>query len=153
MAEFIVSGKKYSTRRMNAFTQFHVARKLGPAVVPFMTAAKPLIAKYLEAKNSGLGEEDHFDSVAALAPMLEVLSGLPTEDVDFVLESCLSVVSRLQDGDGGWADVWHKNAKQLMFQDIDMPTMVMISGHVIKENLADFMRALPQFSSAAPQQG
>jgi len=146
MAEFEVAGHRYASRKLDAFTQFHVVRKLAPAVAPLVSAAQPMLAAYVAAKASGEGAAGSLADVGALLdnlePLLKVLADLPADDCDFVLGTCLSAVTRADDKGGGWSPVWNAAAKRMMFDDIDMPSMLAIAGHVIKADLAGFTDAL-----------
>ncbi|MCX5495368.1 hypothetical protein OSH11_11670 [Kaistia dalseonensis] len=143
MAEFEVAGVQYNSRKMDAFQQFHVARKLAPAVAPFMKAIGPMLVA------SQAAETQPAALVESLLPLMQAISDMPADDCDFIVQSCLSVVSRKQAGGGGWAPVWNKDAKVFMFDDIDMTAMLAIAAQVIRENVGSFSRALPSVLSTA----
>ncbi|MBZ9939136.1 hypothetical protein LB518_22760 [Mesorhizobium sp. BR1-1-16] len=147
MAEFEVGGSKYSSRKLDAFTAFHVARKLAPAVAPFVRAIGPAAATLATMKAGTANVAGMTDTMAALEPLARVLADLPAEDVDFVLKTCLGVVSRAAPNGGGWSLVWNKAADRLMFDDIDMMSMVAIAVNVIKADIVPFMTALPSASN------
>ncbi len=79
-----------------------------------------------------------------------VTSGfVPQSDMDVALNACLSVVTRHVSGDRGWAPVASKDGA-LMFDDIDMGTMLQIVWHVIAAHrLVDFLAAGAQNSKEA----
>ncbi len=69
--------------------------------------------------------------------------------MDTALNVCLGVVSRNMGGDRGWAPVVASNGA-LMFDDIDMGTMLQIVWHVIAAHrLVDFLAAGAQNSKEA----
>lgn len=134
MAEFTIADKQYRSSKLNAFQQFHVARKLGP-----------LFAKL----GPGQLRTDPDASLSdMLAPIMEALAGMPEEDCNYILHRCLSVVQRWQGG-SVWAPVWNDPAKRLMFEDIDLSTMIQITLQVLGDNLGPFMSGQGR-TSASP---
>lgn len=120
-----VGGFQYRIGRIDARKQFHVARRLAPLL-------------------AGLGDASSLkgDGFAKfLGPIAEALSHMSDDDVDYVLDACLSVCHRLQ-GNGQGAPVITRSG--LMFQDIDMGQMIQLSVKVIQSNLGGF------FPGAAP---
>lgn len=142
MAEFEVGGVKYRSRKMDARRQFHVARKLTPAVAPLMHSLAPILMA-AEAQ----GAPDRF--VDALMPLAEAIAAMPAEDCDFVLDECLSIVDREQPGGTGWSAVFNRDARRMMFEDIGMPEMLTIAVRVIQDNVASFTSALRSASNGA----
>ncbi|KFC07595.1 putative bacteriophage protein, partial [Trabulsiella guamensis ATCC 49490] len=83
----------------------------------------------------------------ALAPVLEKvlpriageLSALSEEDTNAIIYPCLAVVAR-QNGKT-WAPVFNSGA--LMFDDIDLFSMLQIVARVVADSLGNFLPALP----------
>jgi hypothetical protein len=123
MAEFTIGDKQYRSSKMNAFDQFHVARKVAPLITK-MGERQGLVA------DSGLPE--------MLAPLVDALAAMPEEDCNYVLYHCLAVVQRYQGGTL-WAPVWSVSAKRLMFEDIDLGAMIQITIQVLSDNLGNFL--------------
>lgn len=146
MAEFEVGGVKYRSRKMDARRQFHVARKLTPAVAPLMHSLGPLLSI-----SAGSASPDGI--VDALMPLAEAIAAMPADDCDFILDECLSVVEREQSGGTGWAPIFVRDAKRMMFDDIQMPQMLAIATRVIQENVGSFSDALRSASIGAGRQG
>ncbi|HBW0960607.1 TPA: hypothetical protein MED93_005896, partial [Klebsiella pneumoniae] len=71
---------------------------------------------------------------------------LPDEDVNAVIHPCLSVVSRQHEK--GWAKVFDQGA--LMFDDIDLFTMLQLVARVVADSLGNFLKELP--GSGTPTQ-
>lgn len=145
--DFEVGGVKYRAAKMDAFSQFHVARKLAPVF-----AAMGGLADVVVAHSVG-GEKGGDDVVArasgsALAKLTEAVSQLSDDDSEAVLIRCLSVVSRITETAAGasLAPVWSVQAKRFMFADIGLMQMIQIAVHVIQDSLADFTGALPSGS-------
>jgi len=128
MTEFQVNGRQYRADRMNAMTQFHVVRRLA-RILPAM---KGLAAVLPSMKHGDL------DTMAeALAPVVEAISSMSDEDSEYVLGSCLSLVSR-QQPEGGWARLWSSAASRPMFDDLTMPEMLQIAVHVLMGSIGPF---------------
>jgi hypothetical protein len=115
-----VGGQTYRIGRIDARKQFHVARRLAPLL-------------------AGLGEasfKDDGDGMAKfLGPLTEALSHMSDEDVDYVLDVCLSVCQRVQ-ANGQGAPIMSRGG--MMFNDIDMGQMVQLTVKVIQENMSGF---------------
>ena len=140
MAEFEIDGNQYrTTRRLSAFDQLHVARKLAP----LMAKLAPTAQKAAEQPESELG----FFSL--MEPVIDGLASMSEEDVNFVTQKCLSVTQRQQGQQ--WAQVSVDQGRRLMFEDIDAMGLLQIAFNVIQENLGNFMRA-PSSTSQSPSQ-
>lgn len=109
-----------TTNKLDIMTQFHVARKLGPALSAL----------------EGLVNPDTLQAETDLLLLL-IMSKLPDEDAEYVTRKCLGNVFRLQgntkakimDGKGG-----------LMFEDINLEDIMRLTVTVINESLGDFFR-------------
>lgn len=117
--EIEIGDQKYAIRKMDAISQFHIARKLAPIIA---------------AMGDTLQVED--DGLKAFVPLAEAIAGLPEDDVNAVIDRCLSVVSR--SNGAGWSPVWNGAAKRPMFDDIDMVAMLQLVVAVIKDALGNF---------------
>lgn len=125
MSEIKVGDHLYRIGRLDARKQFHVARRLAPVLAGLSGSA---------GKTSG-------GLVAQLMPIADALSKMADEDVDYVLDTCLAVCQRAQQG-GQYAAVTVANGG-LMFQDIDMAQMIKLTVAVIQGNMAGFFDAAP----------
>lgn len=124
--EFEVKGHRYRAAPLGAVTAFHAIRRLSP----------------LLAAAGGSLESMRADPLAALLPIAQGLASLPDADADYVLSACLGAVQRNQGGNV-WAPV--KGGGGLMFDDIDMGSMLQIVGKVLAANFGDFFNALRDF--------
>ena len=124
--DITIAGNNYKTTKLDAFKQFHVSRRLAPALWALAGAA-----------SSDKGGDD--SALMALEPVARAVSQMSDEDSEYVLKACLSVCNREQNG--GWAKVMNGNG-QMMFQDIDMPAMMQLTFAVIQDNLGNFMQGL-----------
>lgn len=129
MAQFTVSGHHYKSRKMDAFKQLHVARRIGPLFGGLGDAYK----KYLESGNNPM---------VIVEPVAVALAAIPDADVDYVINSCLDVCER---GQGDPVKVWAnvRGSTGLMFEDIELAEMIQICWYVVQENLSRFIGALP----------
>lgn len=130
MTEFTINGKNYRTGKMNARTQFHVARKVAPL---FADLASSLRGRDLNSTDT---------LMTALPELVSSVSTLPDETCDYVIDACLAVTQR-QEGATQWVPVWNVQAKQPQFADMDMMTMLQIVGRALMDNLGGFFNALP----------
>ncbi len=124
--EIEISGNSYSIGKMSAMQQFHIARRLAPAIWALSSVA---------GKDR---PEDDSTAINALQPVAEMLSKMSDEDSEYIVKSCLAVVQRKQQN--GWAKVQSSNGG-LMFDDINMQTMLQITFAVVKDNLGNFFNA------------
>lgn len=114
-----IGGQKYRIGRIDARKQFHVARRLAPI---------------LASLGASSFKGDGFTKF--LGPISEALSTMSDEDVDYVIDACLSACQRLQ-ANGQGAPVIARGGG-LMFEDIDMGQMIQLTVKVIQQNMAGF---------------
>lgn len=126
MNEIELAGSTYAIGKLNAKQQFHVARRLGPALVALAT---------------GFTASAEDDSLLKFKPIAEALARMSDEDSEYILDTCLAVCSRKQEK--GFAKVMANG--QMMFADIDLAVMIQLTAAVVKENLENFMGALSAY--------
>lgn len=135
MSEIEVAGQTYQIGKLNAMTQFHLTRRLGPMLV--------VAGVSLDMLRNGM-KVDINDIVAMAGPVMGILSKMEDEDVDYIVFTCLSCVKRKQVGDT-WAPMSTKDSKGaplLMFEDVEMPEMIRIVLEVLRINLGNFLTGL-----------
>jgi len=137
--EFTAAGIEYRAGNINAREQFHIVRRLAP----FLKALAPLMA------GMDVSKSDPMKAMAALPQIGEVLAQLPDEAADYVVFGLLACVSRKQDNGLGWAKV--SNGTQLMFQDIDMMTMLTLAARALMANMQGFFSELRSVSAPLNQ--
>lgn len=139
MSDFEIDGKQYRTvRRLDAKAQLHLVRKLAPLMLA-LTPTPELRQKLAADAQAGGEERSLVDMAELMMPVIEGLAGMKAEDVDFITETCASVVSRNQGA--GWAPIWNGAAKRMQFEDIDGMGLLQITFNVLQENLSNFMNA------------
>ena len=137
----------FKFNKLDAIKQFHIIRRLAPVVGELMavvTNASNLMKNGKKAEDATLDDID-FDVVAKnIGPLMEALAKLPDADVDYCLYGLLSAAERKITG-GGWAKVTTPDGKHLMFEDIklDMVFMMSICAGSFMANIAGFINALP----------
>jgi hypothetical protein len=136
--EFEIKGEKYKTvRKLDAKRQYHVARRIAPAILALASAAE-----VINFSADGVPRIRDQDEAGAIQPLVQALASMKDEDVDYILFACLSIVQRQQviGGKEVWANIQAANGA-LAFEDIEMATMMQIVVQVIQENLANFFSA------------
>jgi hypothetical protein len=130
---FEAGGKKFKLNKINAFDQFHIAKKLSPVLgelfpvlgkMSGMTKEKLEDPKFLEEK---LGD---------FSPVLAAFSKLPDEDADRILIGLCSAVEMHQPEFNSWARV--AKSGQMMIQDLELPTLLNIAGRAFAYNVSSF---------------
>lgn len=133
MIEFDIGGQKYRMKKMDAFKQFHVSRRIAP-IIP------TLIPIFVKLSKDGSLLSDFSGLAEVLTPFADGLSNLSDEASEYVVSSCLSVVQR--EHGKVWADVWSVSGNVCMFDDMDLGAMIQVVIRVIQENLGPFIRGL-----------
>lgn len=136
---------QYVIGQLNPIKQFHITRRLAPALATLGLS----VAQLKELR--GIDELS-----ALLGPLSGVMAAMKDDDAEYILFTCLGVVSRLaSDGRAARITVAGDNTR-LMFEDIQMPQMLMLTFQVIKENMAGFMQelgVLAASTSSSPEAG
>nr|DAI70274.1 MAG TPA: tail assembly chaperone protein [Bacteriophage sp.] len=137
--EFEIKGVQYRTAKLSVFDQLKVSRKLLPVLAG-------MLADFQGIKAAAEGGDVYKAMETALPKIADSLSGMSDEDTNAIIFPCLSVVSR-KNGNA-WAPVMTQGA--LMFDDIDLMSMLQMVGRVVGDSLGNFLPALPA-SETAPQ--
>ena len=146
MRDVELGGIHYQIGKLDAFKQFHVARRLAPILATVASAAANIPeSERPTPETDEAAAERWFGKMAA--PLVEAFSSMNDETADYILLTCLTAVGR-DAGKGTWAPVLSRQ-RTLMYQDIDMGTMVQLTVAVIQENLAGFFSSLQAGSLGA----
>lgn len=149
--EIVIKGFTYNVGKMDVFKQFHVARRLAP----LLYATSAALLGRLRAGTNVVQETDDLTAlVQAAEPMVAVISSMADADSQYVISACLGVCQR-QTGVGpgmGYQRVLAEGAQALQFQDIDLAAMMQLVHAAIKENLGNFLDALPEQPAPANPQ-
>ena len=143
--EFDINGVDYRATKLSVFDQLKVCRKL----LPVLSSIVPDLALLRETAAATAGDREKTSQVIStiLPKIADVVAGMPEEDVNAILFPCLSVVTRKTTA-GNWAQVFRDGS--LMFDDIDLFTMLNIAGRVAADNLGNFLPETPTSVTAAP---
>lgn len=123
---FEVNGIRYKAGKLNCFQQLTIARKLAPLL-------KGLTDVDLEQAQSG--------NLLSLGSLLDVIAGVPETDIQIVIKTCLSAVSRNSTGDKFSA--MQTASGELMFDDLGLTELILVCFNTIKANMAGFTAGLP----------
>lgn len=142
---FEINGHAYSSGRLDAVTQFQLARRLSPLLKGLGGVVESLggIFNAVTAAREGrlidtiLGATDPF---RAVQPFAEALGEMSDDNVNYIIRSCLGVVQRSVAGGNGWGAIQTPSGT-LMYSDMDWLEMIQIVQKVLEDNLASFTRA------------
>ncbi|WP_347252907.1 phage tail assembly chaperone [Leminorella grimontii] len=137
--EFEINGVDYRAAKLSVFDQLKVSRKLLPVLAG--------LASEFNAISTFRSGGDPYASLAVVLPKIaEALAEMSDENVNAVLHPCLAVVSRKHEK--SFVPVFTQG--ELMFDDIDLLSMLQIVGRVVGDSLGNFLRALPEPEIATP---
>lgn len=126
-----IKGHTYRVGKLSALSQLHVSRKVAPLL-------PPLVALWEQALKAEKPLQESLTEVAELSvPLLDGLSKLPDEQIEYVISECMAVVMR-RDGNAAFP-VWGANARAPMYDDIDMAVMLQLTARVIADSLGPFI--------------
>lgn len=150
--EKVVNNQTYKFGKLPALAQFHIVRRLAPVIgdlLPSLTKVAKNYKNAEEMKEAQLSEEE---MLVMFTPVVNAISKLSDSDANYVIFELLKNVTRKVTSSGGWAKI--TTGETLMYEDIDMPTMLRLCGHSLAENLGGFISALPAgLKEGAIQQG
>lgn len=142
--DFTIGSHRYKVGKIDAFKQFHIARRLGPMMGGIIPVAQKLEARFGKLKPEEMGK-DQLDAIAEIAqPILVGFAKLSDEDANRVLLGLCSAVEMEQTSQGGWARV--ATDAGLMFQNLELPELMQIAGRSFMYNIAGFFKLAPQVS-------
>lgn len=133
MKEVEFKGVQYRIGTLDCFKQFHVARRLAPLLASLAKASAEVPASIKEAPDTEENSAKWFETISG--PLVDAFATMSDETADYITQTCLAVVQR-DAGKGTWAPVLVR--QKLMYQDIDMATMVGLTIAVVQDNLAGF---------------
>lgn len=132
MREIEVAGQVYRIEKLDAIQQFHVGRRLTPALMGLAAiASREDAGKPISVEERGL---------IFFKPITEAIAAMSNDDSEYIVRTSLSVVSRKEEK--SWSKVQAPNGK-LMYADIELMQMMQLVFAVVQENLGNFMDALP----------
>jgi hypothetical protein len=145
---------------MDGFVQIKMLKRMAP-MFPFLALMQDIGKDEEKAKVDSSqadvavpeGISMSAEKFRAIAPQLtKALSTLSDNDVDFIIQSCLTVTRVLEAN--LWCDVWNKRAGVVQYAWLDGMSMLTIAVYVILDNVGSFSNALdvPGLPSGATAQ-
>lgn len=125
MTELELNGHHYRTGTLNAYQQQEIVLKLLPIIGGLMTAL-------------GTFEQD---KAAGMALFAEQVAQMNPRDVERIEQLCLAVCQRRDNEMQPWQQVQPPQGV-LAFQDIDLLTILKLTGATLQDQLTPFLSAL-----------
>jgi hypothetical protein len=119
MSELTIDGKAYRTGRLDARTQFHIVRRILPALASLTSV-----------------DRENTSQLELVGVLAGAIAKLEDADCDYILSNTLSRCMR-QDSQA-WVPVWNVAANRLQYEDITLPTMIQLTAATLSENLGSF---------------
>lgn len=129
--EIEINGHEYRATKLSVFDQLKVTRKLLPVLSGLTGELQKL-------------QQGEMPMAAVLPVMANAIAQMSDEDCNAILHPCLAVVSRKNTK--AWTPIFRQG--ELMFDDIDLKTMLEIVAQVIGDSLGNFFHA-PQGDETA----
>ena len=143
MVEATINGQTYQLGKLDAMKQLHITRRIAPLLAQLTALAKSAQTPDGTPSMSNLFSLD----MALLQPLALAFAALPDADVEYVIGTCMNVVSRRIENGTGWAKVMAPN-NVLMYADIDMSVLISLVIQVVWSNLQSFIPATNLTSQA-----
>lgn len=138
MTDFEINGKIYRIGALTGRQQFHVARRLAPAIWALFSVVSQDEAPITAAKIQTT--IDALEDLGVLKPVAECIANMSDADSDYIIDTCLSVVTR--EASGQWAKVWIPGSGSMFGSDMNLQVIMKLVIAVIKENMGNFSDAL-----------
>jgi hypothetical protein len=137
--DITISGSRFRITRLDSFSQLHVIRRIGPAIV----AVLPALLRLITSKEAQTPEERKKALellMSGLPDATEAFARMPDHDVDYIVNKCLDVSYMLQ----GDAVAKIRDNGVLMNNTLSMTVLLRLSYEVIKDSCgADFFPTDP----------
>ncbi|WP_337071986.1 phage tail assembly chaperone [Klebsiella aerogenes] len=144
--ECTIKGVNYRANKLGVFEQLKVSRKLLPILAGLM-ADFSSIKNLLPAGGEAVNLERLEPVFNTLLPRIaDELSKLTEDDTNAIIHPCLAMVVR--ENGKQWTPVFRSG--ELMFDDIDLFSMLQLVARVVADSLGNFFPELPD--NATPTQ-
>ena len=130
--EFELSGVEYRAAKIDAMKQFHIVRKLAPLMAEFAPKAGATDSKG-----------------PAIEGLANALAKMSDADSESLVHALLGSIKRKEKQGLGFSNI--TNGESLMFQDIDLKTMMQLAWQALQFNFKDFFSALTSTLDGANQ--
>ena len=146
--ECTIKGMNYRANKLGVFEQLKVSRKLLPILAGLMADFSSIKAMLPTTTKLDSGNLDKLEPVfnTLLPRIADELSKLTEEDTNAIIHPCLAMVVR--ENGKQWTPVFRSG--ELMFDDIDLFSMLQLVARVVADSLGNFLPELPD--NATPTQ-
>ncbi|EOE0160106.1 phage tail assembly chaperone [Klebsiella pneumoniae] len=147
--ECTIKGVNYRANKLGVFEQLKVSRKLLPILAGLMadfSSIKTMLPKTTTLDSGNLDKlEPVFNTL--LPRIADELSKLTEEDTNAIIHPCLAMVVR--ENGKQWTPVFRSG--ELMFDDIDMFSMLQLVARVVADSLGNFLPELADNATPTPK--
>ena len=146
--ECTINGVNYRANKLGVFDQLKVSRKLLPILAGLMSDFSSIKALLPASAQLDSGSLDKLEPVfnTLLPRIADEVSKLSEEDTNAIIHPCLAVVVR--ENGKTWAPVFRSG--ELMFDDIDLFSMLQLVARVVADSLGNFLKELPDSETVPP---
>ena len=146
--ECTIKGVNYRANKLGVFEQLKVSRKLLPILAGLMADFSTIKTMLPTTTTLDSGNLDKLEPVfnTLLPRIADELSKLTEDDTNAIIHPCLAMVVR--ENGKKWTPVFRSG--ELMFDDIDLFSMLQLVARVVADSLGNFLPELPD--NATPSQ-
>lgn len=147
--ECTIKGVNYRANKLGVFEQLKVSRKLLPILAGLMADFSSIKTMLPVTTKLDSGNLDKLEPVfnTLLPRIADELSKLTEEDTNAIIHPCLAMVVR--ENGKQWAPVFRSG--ELMFDDIDLFSMLQLVARVVADSLGNFLPELPDNATPTPK--
>ena len=138
--EFKLHGHQFRLKKLSAFDQMHLSRKIAPLLPPLA----PLIMEMSKKERKDPLSADILSFAKLAGPFADALAEMQDQHAEQVFNLTLSSVEvQTDERQNVWVPLWHPSAKMASVSELnDAAKLLPIVSRVIMHNLGNFMDAL-----------
>lgn len=146
--ECTIKGVNYRANKLGVFEQLKVSRKLLPILAGLMADFSTIKTMLPTTTTLDSGNLDKLEPVfnTLLPRIADELSKLTEDDTNAIIHPCLAMVVR--ENGKQWTPVFRSG--ELMFDDIDLFSMLQLVARVVADSLGNFLQGLPTSETPTP---
>ncbi len=146
--EVTIDGKIYSIGKIDAWTSFHVFRRLIPIL---SSLANAMQGSVLTRADSSVAAQAAF--AVGLNAVAQSLAGMSDADIDYVLKSCLKVCKRKNPDSGNWFPMMSMSGTLMYSEDMSASSLLQVTAAILQrqEGLLDFFTKAGTSSTPSDQ--
>lgn len=147
--ECTIKGVNYRANKLGVFEQLKVSRKLLPILAGLMADFSTIKTMLPTTTTLDSGNLDKLEPVfnTLLPRIADELSKLTEDDTNAIIHPCLAMVVR--ENGKQWTPVFRSG--ELMFDDIDLFSMLQLVARVVADSLGNFLSELPDNATLTPK--